>query len=72
MFGGCGGGKNGDTSSNSSVNTEELVNQIISTADVNFVNADGESTYRVVRPESADETVSNAAKLIFKQIKSAF
>lgn len=64
LFVGC--GKKGDTDSASS---QIDVNKVLSTADVNFVDADGESTFRIVRPAGCDSEITTAASKILKGIK---
>lgn len=67
MFCGCGEKKPDDTASGG--DPDKLAEQIVSKADINFVNADGDSTYRLIRAEGA---VSTASVQIFKAIKEAF
>ena len=57
-------GKNKDSSST----TSDIV---LSTADVNFVNANGESTYRIIRPENTTQGEGQGTTAIFKKIKEA-
>lgn len=64
LLAGCGEDKGNDESDTNSTNVEGL----ISTADVNFI-ANGESVYRIVRPDG-DSVTSSAAQLIFKHMKS--
>lgn len=52
----------------SEVNSTEQ-NGTLSTADVSFVDSDGEATYRVIRPENANNAEASAAMLIVKQYK---
>ncbi len=61
VFAGCGEDNTDDTASN--VNS----NDIFSTADVKYTDANGESVYRIIRPDGGD---SSAAGTIFKQMKS--
>lgn len=71
VLGAC--GKDTDKPSDaSSMTASEYSAQVLSTADVNFVDADGESTYRVVRPENASDEVNTASRLVFKTLKSSF
>ncbi len=68
LFVGCSGDDN-DTSSNSSNGTSENVDGIISTADVNFVTADGDSVYRIIRPDG-DKEAMTVSQYLFKQMKN--
>ncbi len=59
LFGACGKKENTSSGSASSgPDASELVNSYINTADVSFLDADGEATYRIVRPEEASNDVS--------------
>lgn len=66
LLAGCGGDKENDGSGSDTNSTN--VNGLISTADVNFI-ANGESVYRIVRPDG-DSVTGSAAQLIFKHMKS--
>lgn len=66
MFGGCGGDSGNDSGSKPMVNVDE----VISKADISFIDADGDSTYRVVRPDAGGELYGESAKTIFQAIKN--
>ncbi len=64
VLAGCGGNeKGGDSASVGAAN-----DGIFSTADVKYVDANGESVYRIVRAEGGDSTI---AGYVFKQFKSS-
>ena len=70
LFGAC--GKKQDASSGGSGDAGSVdTGGIISTADVNFVDSDGESTYRVVRPED-DANILPLATSIYKKILEVY
>ena len=63
---GCGGGddkKKGGDEADNNINVDGIIN----TADVSYV-ADGESVYRIVRPEG-DTVVTSVAQYLFKQMR---
>ncbi|MBO5747191.1 MAG: family 16 glycosylhydrolase [Clostridia bacterium] len=60
VFAGCGGSK-------SDSDTGKAEDNIFSTDDVKFVDGNGESVYRIIRPDGGD---SSAAGIVFKQMKS--
>ncbi len=70
IFSGCGG--ESDTGSTASSPSAEKPSsaQKPSNDDVNYLNADNESVYRIVRPENCNENVTALASNIFKQMKS--
>ena len=73
LFGACGKKENTSSGSASSgPDASELVNSYINTADVSFLDADGEATYRVVRPEEAASEVSLLGSLVFKTYKAQY
>lgn len=67
LFMGCGGGDNDGTNSNDGANAG-ADDSIMSTADVKFVE-NGESVYRLVRPEG-DEAATATTQYLFKQLKT--
>lgn len=64
LMAGCGGDESSDTGSD-----VQATNGIISKADVVYVN-DGESVYKIIRPEDAKLDETNRAGYIFKQMKN--
>lgn len=73
LFGACGKKENTSSGSASSgPDASELVNSYINTADVSFLDADGEATYRIVRPEEASNDVSLLGSLVFKTYKAQY
>lgn len=70
LFGAC--GKKQDASSGGSGDAGSVdTGGIISTADVNFVDSDGESTYRVVRPED-DANILPLATSVYKKVLEVY
>ncbi len=65
LFVGCSGDEKDNASTGSSTAN---VDGIINTADVNFVTAEGDSVYRLIRPEG-DEAATAVSQLLFKQLK---
>ena len=63
---GCGGGESSDSDSD-----VQSTNGIISKADVVYVK-DGESVYKIVRPEESKLEEASRASYIFKQMKNNF
>ena len=63
---GCGGGESSDSDSD-----VQSANGIISKADVVYVK-DGESVYKIVRPEESKLEETSRASYIFKQMKNNF
>jgi beta-glucanase (GH16 family) len=66
LFVGCSG--DGDKESTGSNSAGTNVDGLINTADVNFVTADGDSVYRIIRPEG-DEGALAVSQFLFKQMK---
>ncbi len=66
MFVGCSG--DGDDNDTNSGDNAGVTDAVLSTADVNYLSAEGESVYRIVRPEG-DEAVNSCAQYLFKQMK---
>lgn len=61
MFGACGKKDESDASSKAAG---------LSTADVNFIDSDGEPIYRIIKPEEFTDAENNAARLVFNQYKT--
>lgn len=74
LFSACGdkGGSTSSDSASSGLDAGELVHSYINTADVNFLDSDGEATYRIVRPEQAEDNVSILGSTVFKAYKSQY
>ncbi len=70
----CGGKDNNSSDGSSSDASSEVVTaeEIVNTADVSFTNAEGESTYRVVKNEKANESVINNTVKICEAIGTKF
>ena len=64
LFVGCGGDSNDGTASGGSADKGD----IFSTEAVNYV-ANGESVYRIIRPENGTDAETAAASLLFKQYR---
>ncbi len=62
IFSACGKKDNAST---------ESADNGLSTADVKFVDSDGEPTYRIIKPENSTEQETSVALLVFNQYKSA-
>ncbi len=69
LFVGCGDKK--QTASGSSNLTVSVSDDIFSIADVAYLDADGSSIYRVIRPENGELDETTQAGYVFKQMKSA-
>ncbi len=67
LFVGCDEGKKLTSTDTNSKNNDTVT---VSTADVVFLDENGESLYRIVRSENAVGDVTNCASLIFQQMKS--
>ena len=65
LFVGCGKGNN---------SSENLIDvgKVISTADFSFVDADEESTFRVIRPVESEGEITLAASSVFNAIKNQY
>ncbi len=61
MFGACGKKDEGG---------EETSDGALSTADISFVDSDGEAAYRIIRPSNSTDAESAAAVSIFKEYKT--
>ena len=61
-------GDSTDTASGGSTNTTD---DIFSTAAVKYVTAEGDSVYRIIRPEGSTDAETSVATLLFKQVKAA-
>lgn len=66
LMAGCGGDGDKDTASSGAQN-----GTVISTEDVKFLDANGESVYRIIRPEF-DESVIKPSQFLFQQMKEKF
>ncbi|MBQ3550562.1 MAG: hypothetical protein IJA41_06235, partial [Clostridia bacterium] len=66
LFVGCGGDSNDGTASGGSADKGD----IFSTEAVNYV-ANGESVYRIIRPEESTDAETSVAASLFKQVKAA-
>ncbi len=65
LFAGC-SSDDGDTASNTS--STPTTDSIFSLDDVKLIDANGESVYRIIRPEG-DESITSCTSYLFKQIK---
>ena len=68
VFVGCGG--DGKEQSNDTASTPAISDNDFSTADIHFTDANNESVYRVVRPDTDKNGAANAAVTVFKQMKN--
>lgn len=69
LLGAC-GGDSGKTSSNTSENADEFANQVLSKSDINYIDDDGESMYRIVRPYQGTTATTNAGKSVIQSLKN--
>ncbi|MBO5912050.1 MAG: glycoside hydrolase family 16 protein [Clostridia bacterium] len=61
----------GDSSDTASGGGSNTTAEIFSTAAVKYVTAEGDSVYRIIRPEKSTDTETSVAALLFKQVKAA-
>ena len=67
LFVGCGEDKN---TTSADTNSQSDGGFAVSTEDVTFVDANGESKYRIIRSEKAASEITTCTSYLFKQIKS--
>ncbi len=67
LFMGCGGSSDDNSSTGSNAGTNNVGDSALTTDDVNFVK-DGESVYRIVRPDG-DAEITSIAQYLYKQVK---
>lgn len=67
---GCGSKKNNTSNGSTASDVPPVDDSIISTADVAFLDSNGESVYRIVRPEKPEMDETTSAGVLFKQLKN--